>query len=74
MRIVVRRWRRRDGLPQRGSARRGEARRPGRLSEVLLLRPILAPGLGELCRILSDAYAVTLLGGKTGLILFVQTF
>ena len=34
--------------------------------------------LGELCRIaarlLADAYAVTLPGGKPGLILFVQTF
>src|SRR5450830_1591687 len=35
VRIVARRWRRRDGLPQRGCARRSAARRPGRFAEVI---------------------------------------
>jgi hypothetical protein len=35
VRIVARRWRRRDDRPQRWSAGRGEARRPGGFPEVL---------------------------------------
>ena len=34
-RIDARRWRRRDGLPQRGFARRGEARRPRGFAEAI---------------------------------------